>query len=399
MQLDSAAHHVPRHAEDERAPLGVEEVKDRAALAPLAAEWDELSDRVRDGSLFSSCDWMSSWLESFQGERPLCLLLARRGTRLVGVFPLVGGIRGWLYGGAGLETPLNEQSPCGGLLFEGDPTPVVAAFLDHIRSTRGRLPVRLPLLPAASGAAGALRSIAAAGRYRVYEKPSRSSTRILVQGSWADYLATRSKHSQREWRRKRKRLDEAGRVETRTVRTAADLPGALQEVLEIESRSWKHDNGTSFQREAGVADFYRRLAERCAERGRLRLSLLYLNGRPAAHCFAVVYGNELLALKTSFDAELASLSPGLVLMLAVSEQAFAEGLAAIDLLGHPDRWKVEMANEQRPHVDMCIFPRGLIRCETCAFLEGHVEPLLRGKLPPRVTKVGRQMLDRIRRAR
>lgn len=388
----SAVSHPPA---GEPPPLTIEEISDRGAVATLAGEWEALSGRSREGSLFSSREWISAWLESFQRERPFVLLLARRGSALVGLLPLLEGARSGLCGGRGLETPMNEQSPCGSLLCD-EPEPVFEAFLDHVRRTRGALPLRLPLFPSGSATVRALRGIAATGRFRLHERPSRCSTRILVRGTWPEYLATRSKHSQREWRRKRKRLDEAGRVETRTVTAAAALPGALQEVLEIESRSWKHDEGTSFQRESGVADFYRRLAEMCADRGWLRLSLLYLNGRPAAHCYAVVHGGELLALKTSFDADLASLSPGLALMLTVSEQAFKEGLAAIDLLGHPDRWKVEMANEQRPHVDLCVFPRGLVRCEACAFLEGRVEPFLREKLPPRLTKVGQQLLGRIR---
>lgn len=377
--------------------LAVEEVSDRAAVASLAPEWEDLIGRTGRACFFSSREWLDAWLASFRTEQPLALLLARRGSTLVGLLPLLEGTRGWLCGGSGgLEGPVNEQTPCGSLLCEGDPAPILAAFLGHVRRTRGRVPLHLPLFAADGAPVQALREIAAEGRYRVAEKPSRCSARVLAHGSWSDYLATRSKHAQREWRRKRKRLDEAGRVEIRTVTAAAELPGALQEVIDVESRSWKHGEGTSFQRETGVEDFYRRLAEGCAARGWLRLFLLYLDGRPAAHCFAVVYGGELLALKTSFAAELANLSPGLALMLAVSELAFGEGLAAVDLLGHPDRWKLEMANEQRPHVDLCVFPRAHVRCGACVFLEERVEPILKEKLPPRVAQAGRELLARVR---
>jgi CelD/BcsL family acetyltransferase involved in cellulose biosynthesis len=379
------------------APVAVEEVGDRAAIDGLSSEWDGLRGRAREASLFSSCDWMSAWLESFARGRVLVLLLARREGTLVGVLPLLQGTTRWLAGSRGLEGPANEQTPCGSLLCDGDPAPVLAAFLAHLRRTRGAVPVRLPSLPADSAALQAFRDIAAAGPYRAHVAPSRCSARIVIQGTWAEYLATRTKHTTREWRRKRKRLDEAGRVETKTVSTLAELPAALDDVLYIERRSWKHGEGTSFQREEGVSDFYGRLAERGAACGWLRLSLLYLDGRPAAHCFAVVDGGELLALKTSFDAELGSLSPGLALMLALCEQAFADGLGAIDLLGHPDRWKLEMSNEQRAHVDLCVFPRGLIRCEACVFVEDRLEPLVREKLPPRLRVVARALVARLRK--
>jgi hypothetical protein len=84
-------------------------------------------------------------------------------------------------------------------------------------------------------------------------------------------------------------------------------------------------------------------------------------------------------------------------MLAVAEQAFQDGLAAVDLLGHPDRWKLEMANEQRPYVDLCVFPRGLMSSEFRTAFEERIEPVLREKLPRRLADIGRRALARLRR--
>jgi CelD/BcsL family acetyltransferase involved in cellulose biosynthesis len=378
-----------------RAPVAVEEVSDRAALDALAGEWASLDDRAADPNFFSTWEWMSSWLDSFHESRPLSVLLARRDGSLVGVLPLVGGTGGRLCR-VGLQTPANAQTPVGGLAYEGSPAPILAAFVEHIRRTRGRVALKLPLLASDCAAVAVSDEVAASHGSGLHRRPSRSSSRIVVRGSWADHVATRSKHVQREWRRKRKRLEDAGRVEARLVTAPADVPAALREILEIESHSWKHEEGTSLQREAGVADFYARLAERCAARGWLRLSLLCLDGRPAAHCLAVAYGGELLALKTSFDSRLASLSPGLALVLAVCEQAFAEGLAAIDLLGDPVRWKREIANEERAYVDVCVFPRGLVRCEACVLLRERLGPALRTSLPPSVKRVGRRLVAPLR---
>jgi len=380
---------------DEGARLTVEEVGDRAALDAFAGEWMALDGRATEANFFSTWEWVSSWLDSFHDGRPLAVLFARRAGRLVGVLPLVPGTRGRLCR-VGLQTPANAQTPGGGPVYEGPPAPVLGAFVEHVRRTRGRIGLKLPLLAADSRAVAAVDEVATSHRCGLHRRPSRSSSRIVVRGSWADHVATRSKHVQREWRRKRKRLEEAGRAETRLVTAPADVPAALREILEIESRSWKHEEGTSFQREAGVADFYGRLAVRCAARGWLRLSLLYLDGRPAAHCLAVVHGGELLALKTSFDSQLASLSPGLALVLAVCEQAFAEGLAAIDLLGDPVRWKSELANEERAHVDVCVFPRGTARCEACVLLRERLLPSVRRGLSPRAKRVGRRLVAALR---
>ena len=390
MPSESEARPTRSATREDGPPVTVEEICDRSALDALAPEWTAFDART-GANFFSTWEWVSTWLDSFHAGRSLGVLFARRGERLVGVLPLVAGTAGSLCR-VDLQMPANGQTPCGALAYDGCPASVLGAFFGHVRKTRGRAAVKLPMLPADDPAVAAAEDVASIRRYGLHRSPARDSSRILVQGTWADYLATRSKHVQREWRRKKKRLEEAGKVETRLVTAPADVPAALGEILEIESHSWKHEEGTSFQREAGVAAFYERLALRCAERGWLRLRVLHLDGRPVAHCLAVAYGGELLALKTSFDGQLAHLSPGLTLMLAVAESAFVEGLSAVDLLGDPVRWKCEMANGQRSYVNVCVFPRGMVRCEACLFLRERVAPTLRKNLPPSVVVAGRRWL-------
>ena len=149
----------------------------------------------------------------------------------------------------------------------------------------------------------------------------------------------------------------------------------MADVLEIERSSWKQGTSTSLPTEPGVEGFYSRLAEVSARRGWLRLSLLYLDRTAGGlRLRRAVFRNELLALKTSFDGRLADLSPGQGLLLQVIEDAFRDGLVAVDLLGYPARWKLEMANDERPHVDLCVFSRRILRCAACLLHGGQGAP-------------------------
>ena len=212
-------------------------------------------------------------------------------------------------------------------------------------------------------------------------RPSRHSTIVRLEGSWESYLESRPKRVRREWRRKRNRLDRAGPVELVTVTAPSDVPGAMAEVLEIERRSWKEREGTSLTTEPGCDAFYGQLARRCAERGWLRLHLLRVDGRPAAHVLAVSYGREYLALKTSYDHEFAELSPGVLIMLQVLEGAFGEEREVFDLLGRESRWKGEMATGGRPHVDLSLFSPVLMDSRVSALLETRLKPFARRRLP------------------
>ena len=223
----------------------------------------------------------------------------------------------------------------------------------------------LPRCPAESGALHALEEAAArtgAGWLRRDGPPSRL---VLADGGWDDYLASRDSHVRHEWRRKQRKLEHAGSVVFRTVSDPAELEAALADVLLVEQGSWKEGARTSLTAEAGSVEFYGQIARRCAERGWLRLHLLYLDGRPLAYLLGVRFRDELYALKTSYRGDDAALSPGLLTVLHAVHHALDEGCRRVDLLGSDARWKVEVATDTRPSANACVFSRLRLPCNAC----------------------------------
>jgi CelD/BcsL family acetyltransferase involved in cellulose biosynthesis len=216
---------------------------------------------------------------------------------------------------------------------------------------------------------------------RLAARAARRSLVIEARSGWEEYLGPRSKHLRSKWRRKKRRLDASGRVTVIGVSSPEELERFLPCVERVEARSWKDGSGSSLAADPACRRFYFELARRAARRGWLRLHLLLLDGQPAAYVLGIAYANELLALKTSYDGFLARFSPGQALMLAVLEASAREGLQAVDLLGFPARWKTEMANGERAHVDLCLFRRGSIDCVSCAFIQRRVKPFARARLP------------------
>jgi CelD/BcsL family acetyltransferase involved in cellulose biosynthesis len=360
----------------------------------VAPEWRALQEGALSSEFFQSWEWTSAWLEAFQHARPMKCLLVRDSSRLVGVLPLLSQPLETLRGRSGLGTAANDETPVTGVSCSGQPGPVVRVLLEHLVAARRGLRLVLPRVSIDAPFYAALSSQAPALRLGIVAREARRSQVVNIQGTWEEYLETRSKHTRREWRRKRKRLEEAGRTEVVLVTRLEDVERVLPQIQEIERRSWKEAQGTSFSADQDCQRFYSELARRCAARGWLRLHLLYVDGKPAAHVFGVAYANELLALKTSFDGSLASLSPGVTLMLALLEGAFREGRSAVDFLGVASRWKAEMANAERAYVDVLLFGRGLIDCESYAFVEQHLKPFARARLP-RLVALKRKIVDRV----
>jgi CelD/BcsL family acetyltransferase involved in cellulose biosynthesis len=134
----------------------------------------------------------------------------------------------------------------------------------------------------------------------------------------------------------------------RLVLKPAELAQAFDDVLAVERASWKEAAATSFTARPAVAEFFKTFGRQAAERGWLRLRLLYLDGRPAAYVFALVRKGEFLTLKTSYDEERKSLSPGAVLFESVAREAFREGGKTFDIMGVEARWKNEYAEIKKP---------------------------------------------------
>jgi CelD/BcsL family acetyltransferase involved in cellulose biosynthesis len=361
-------------------PFVVEEVSGLDGLRRVAPDWNRLVEQAAVPDFFQTWEWVESWLEAFCEPERLVALLVRDGSRLVAALPVQGLLPRRWWSGSRLLAAANKQTPQSGLLHTGPAGEAVRAVLAHLRSTRRRVSLTFPSCPAGSAVFQGLIETAAALEWGVTRKQMRNSPRLRITTDWASYLRTRPKHVRKEWERKCRRLQEAGRVEFVVV-AGEDVERAMDEVLEIERHSWKEDRRTSFTAEQGLARFYGTLARRCAERGWLRLHLLRIDGRPAAFTFAVSYAGELLALKTSYDSRLRAASPGIVLMLRVMEQAFSEGMTAFNLLGDASRWKSEITDDCVEIDDVCLFTRGIPETELQLFMQSHVRPLARRYLP------------------
>ncbi len=360
-----------------RAPFTTQEITRVPDLSAYAAEWRDLVDGLPQPTLYNTWEWTSAKLESFWPDQPVAVLLVRRGGRLVGAAPLVVDRSADVWCRGSLVVPEERVDfPC-----LGPPAAILDAMLAHLKETRRHWRLGLPRYPEDSPLVEALPEVARARDLRLFLRPTEPSRLVLTPGGWDAYLASRSRHVQHEWRRKRRQLEKRGRVEFRKVTTRADLDQALVAVLAIEEASWKQEAGLAISAQQRGRVFYPELARRCAERGWLRLYVLSVDGRPVAHLLGVRYRDRLYAVWTSYDQSYARLSPGIAVVLEALEDAFASGVTTVDLLGAEMRWKREVGNGLRKHVHACVYSRGVLGCHACSLARGRVRPALAARAP------------------
>jgi CelD/BcsL family acetyltransferase involved in cellulose biosynthesis len=361
--------------------LAVEEVREPAALPRFQDAWTTLADRSEEADLFQTYEWVSTWLGSYWPGRRIAFLFFWKGGRLVGLAPFVEDGRGDIWCRRTLASPVDDESFRTAVLAGDEREAVIGALVRHLDQTHPGTPVVFNMAEKTTAVMRALPSAARRFGWRAVAVEQNPSPILRLRGDWEAFLKTKSGHFRSELRRKRKRLESSAAVEEVQVDRADAFAGVFDDILAIERASWKEREGSSFTARPAVARFFREFGALAAERGWLRLRLLYLDGHPAAYVFGVARAARFLSLKTSYDAAFSAASPGSVLFESVVREAFQEGMKTFDFLGVESRWKNEYANDLRPHVTLCLFPKRSLRCWRCLAYENHLRPLVKKRLP------------------
>jgi CelD/BcsL family acetyltransferase involved in cellulose biosynthesis len=318
-------------------------------VAPLAVEWDALTERLRAGP-FLSPDWIAAHWSCF-GSGRLAIIAVRRDRRLSAVLPLARR-------GKTARSVTNGQTPQFGVLAEDDE---LTAHALAALATHGVSRLELSYVDRQDPLAGAVRRHAAAHGELLVERVMLHAPYIELDGSLADYRARRKSSFKADLRRRNRRLSEQGEVRLDVRDGSRELGRLLAEGWELEASGWKDRLATAVVARTETLRFYAEVARHAAERGRLRLFFLRLDETPIAFIFALQQRGVLYLMKGGFDPARSRVSPGQLLLERVIEQAFAIGLDRIELLGGDEAYKLAWADAVHERVLLQSFGRSPVR--------------------------------------
>jgi CelD/BcsL family acetyltransferase involved in cellulose biosynthesis len=329
----------------------------------LAEEWDSLADRAR-AAPWARPGWVSAWWSAFgSGELEVLTSVSDDG-RLTGVLPVARRL-----GRTGALA--NWHSP---------ELPFVAANGDAASALAGRLfaarPRSATLRHVPASAVTELRAAAQASGYHLLERVVERSPYVDVSGSFDDYLGTLDRHHVKETLRRRRRLEEEGRVEFSVEDGKERLDELLAEGLPVEASGWKRESGTAIDSTPQTLAFYTEIARWAAARGILRLAFLRLDGRAIAFELALEEHGVYAILKGGFDVDLRRFGPGGLITYEQLARAFALGLERYEFLGTDEPYKTAWTPNAHERLVMQAFaptPAGLV--ERAAYTYGR--PLAR----------------------
>ncbi|MCE9673724.1 GNAT family N-acetyltransferase [Myxococcus stipitatus] len=341
------------------------EVDDRAAFMALESEWNALVEATSD-EVFYRHEFLRVWLDNFAPGARLCVLTLRDAAgRLSAALPLWEE-RATLYG-----VPVRQLSgaanahSCRFDLLARDPDEAAGAFVAHLRARRGWDVLRLTDVPD-GGAAWRFHAAAASAGNPVGAWESLQSPYIPLPKSREAFLASLQAKFKANCRRRRRKLEEKGRVTFERVEGGLGLEGALEEGFLLEQSGWKGERGTAMAQDARTRGFYTELARDAAYRNRLALYFLRLDGLPVAFHYGLEYGQRYFLLKPGYDEQLRECSPGQLLLDEVAGTCIDRGLREFDFLGPDMVWKRDWTDKVRRHTWLYVFNDSALGRALCA---------------------------------
>lgn len=177
---------------------------------------------------------------------------------------------------------------------------------------------------------------------------------IQLPATWHEFLAMQSKSHRKQLRRLETRLLEGDRASWHLVESPSEFDAAWETLIDLHQRRRQSLGEPGCFASAKWANFHRDVAEQLLLAGKLRLSVLQLDGQAIAAEYHFAGNNALYVYQGGLDPDKCAEEPGRLSMICCVKQAIAEGQHEFDLLRGDEPYKPHWRAEQRSTVDVQV---------------------------------------------
>lgn len=326
----------------------------------LVQAWNSLARDAGDLSVFVGYDWFDAFWRAFARGRELFVIVLTKDGVTKAIFPcsIMAAPADGLAQGV-ISSLTNYHTYHYDFLIEPkERQDAIPCFIQSLRRLAPNRIVVLECMPSsAPNISLFLRCLRRSGiPVHGYSRPF--APWVNVSGDWDAYYRALPSRLRNDLQRRRRRSEERGRLQFEVIQPADDLDRVLDVVFEVEYRSWKGRAGTAIKCQPEVEQFYRLLAVMATRESRLLLFLLKLDETPIAAYFCLSSAETVFMLKSGYDENFASLSPGTLLHQEIIKYLF--GLPKIkvcNLMGTCDSWKMDWTPHSGEYSWLRVYPK------------------------------------------
>jgi CelD/BcsL family acetyltransferase involved in cellulose biosynthesis len=356
--------------------MHIEETNSFEDFLRLEAAWDELCAQRPEPAFFLSHWWFRCcWPGPETGLHPL-VLVARRGSEIAGIAPLmVRKVRWRGLPARAITLMQNQDSPRADFVL----SPVhgraaLAALLDHLARRRGWDLLWLGKIERGASTHHMLSELLAGTTH--LRRPAARCPLLEIGASWEEFWTGHSQRFKKTVRNVANRVERLGEVSVTDMAATATPAECLKVFRDVAALSHKRDLSIAVGRNDGIGRFFAGLTEALHRRSRLRLWVLRLDGKPIATEYHVRDGDRAYALRSDFDDRHREVSPGSYLSQRIIRAYFDGGVRIYDMgpgdSEYKERWATGAADLDSFWVfNRTFYPAALYR------LEQQIVPRLR----------------------
>ncbi len=336
--------------------------EDVEGFLALQREWSELLRQSATDTLFLTWEWQWAWWDAFGGNRSLRLLTIRDPSgHLSAIVPLF--VQDTLLDPGTAVPEINIENPSvlpkagvqrtvhlvGGsevsdyldLIASAElHSDACAAFLDYLAEREDWQILDLRSVPSVSPTISTVAELARVRGWEVQQVREDVCPVLELPDTWDGYLAERlDKKKRHELRRKMRKAERETDVHWYWVEPY-NVDVGLQVFFELH-RASDPDKGSFMTKR--MEGFFRDVSEAARDREWLRLAIMRFDGHAVASHLCFDYGRDRLVYNSGFDVNTyGDLSPGIVLMGYLIEDAIKSRLRRFDFLQGDERYKYDL---------------------------------------------------------
>lgn len=319
--------------------LSVRALTDAGAISQIADAWDTLVEEMPRPSPYLLSAWVCAWMREASFESRPYVLIAERGSQIVGIAPFVIRDHG--------RTSIAEfagahESALGDIMLGPGEPPSTARMLLGALPASGADALDVFGLPANSALAEA-----AGSRMCVIERVESPVTE-MPEGWDEAYARHTSSNRRNQDRRRERQLGELGNLETSLATDSETVLADLPAAFDLHRLRWQgRPDGSTFGLPAGQR-FQQVALPQLADEGRFAMLTLCLDGRPIAFHSWFAVGSSIYLHRNAFDADLSRYGPGLVALRRSLAVASERGARRVEYLGGAEQFKRDLADRFEP---------------------------------------------------
>ncbi|MBL1275775.1 MAG: GNAT family N-acetyltransferase [Ectothiorhodospiraceae bacterium] len=292
----------------------------------LADKWNALVEKSTGKSVFLRHEWFEAAWQWRQHSSELCILTVHQDDVLIGICPLVKTrvLKNKLSLRALEFLTIPDTQFCDIIAAPDEKPLVLEAFSRWLKQTRRSWDtLNLSYLPNTSPTSESLPAILQKAGLQASTSQVEQNPYIELQSNWDEFYKGCSRRLKKGNNLIRNKIQRAGDVRLEQAQTPEEVRNALKVLATLSSQSWKQTTNTTFDN-AGPKAFIERLTSLAIQQNWASLWILYLDDKPLAAEYQLIYDGDVFALRSDFDEKAGDLSPGSYLNWQLLERLFGQ---------------------------------------------------------------------------